>query len=310
MKPIDYVIPMVFTDDEEWRKSWSETMGLPCIDADNSPRWRSWGTEEILVQLVLANMPWLRTIHILLAGESQVRPWMRELMESNSKVRVVFHKDFIPFRYVPTFNSSTIEMFLHQIPDLAERFIYSNDDMYVLSPLKPDDFFRKGKPCQHHVINAYRENPYIPNIFMRRLFRGLNMIAADFGKHFSTEYLSSGHSLSPILLSTVETIWKRHGKEILASITPSRDEKNMNQFIYGYYQHLSGKYVDHTPVRKYVHAGDGIEAVRDAILNPEVQVLCINDTDEASGMEQRFARMVRETLLQRINNNSDKHEQE
>ena len=308
MKPIDYVLPMVFTDDEAWRRSWEEAIGRPAIDSEITPRWRSWGTEEIAVRLVLKNMPWLRYVHILLSDEGQVKPWLSKLAKGNPKVRLVFHKAFIPFRFIPTFNSTAIEMFLNQIPDLAERFIYANDDMYILKPLAPTDFFRNGKPCQHHVIRSYRENPFIPNLFMRGVFRGLNMIAADFGKHYETEYLDCGHSLSPILRSTMDAIWERHSEAIFSSITPDRSEKNMNQYIYGYWQHFTGKYVDHTPVRRYVHAGDGLEAVHNAILDPDVQVLCINDTDEASGMEKRFARVVRETLLERMNNEKEEND--
>jgi hypothetical protein len=33
-------------------------------------------------------------------------------------------------------------MFLHRIPGLSERFIYGNDDMFPLSQLEPEDFFR------------------------------------------------------------------------------------------------------------------------------------------------------------------------
>ena len=45
----------------------------------------------------------------------------------------------MPQQCLPTFNSTTIEMFLPKIPDLAEHFIYGNDDMYPMAPSQPSD---------------------------------------------------------------------------------------------------------------------------------------------------------------------------
>ena len=37
-------------------------------------------------------------------------------------------------------------MNLHRIGDLAERFVFFNDDMFLLRPVGPDFFFRRGLP--------------------------------------------------------------------------------------------------------------------------------------------------------------------
>jgi hypothetical protein len=49
------------------------------------------------------------------------------------KKRVVFadHRSIIHSRYLPTFNSHAIEGHLYRVPDLSERFIYFNDDMFL-----------------------------------------------------------------------------------------------------------------------------------------------------------------------------------
>ena len=56
-------------------------------------------------------------------------------------VEVVLHKDIIPKEFLPTFNSCTIELFLHKIPDLSEHFIYVNDDMSLLHHANKSLFF-------------------------------------------------------------------------------------------------------------------------------------------------------------------------
>lgn len=62
-------------------------------------------------------------------------------------MHVILHKEIIPKNLLPTFNSTTIEMFLHKIPGLAEHFIYSNDDMIAINNSNAVDFFTEdGKP--------------------------------------------------------------------------------------------------------------------------------------------------------------------
>jgi len=47
---------------------------------------------------------------------------------------------------LPTFNSLAIETMLWRIEGLADRFLYFNDDMMPVGPVKPADFFsRVGK---------------------------------------------------------------------------------------------------------------------------------------------------------------------
>ena len=81
-------------------------------------------------------MPWVRTIHLIVSNKEQVKDYMR-----TPKTHVVLHSDIIPAKFLPTFNSTTIEMFIPNIQGLAEHFIYSNDDMFPVAPLSKEDFF-------------------------------------------------------------------------------------------------------------------------------------------------------------------------
>ena len=128
---IDYVVPMVFPDDSRWQKELDRQRKYH-ESGSLSERYRSWGTEELLVDCVRRFMPWVRNIIILLARESQKQQWMDDYVALTKQptVRIVYHKEFIPEELLPTFNSATIEMFLHRIPGLSEHFLYGNDDMY------------------------------------------------------------------------------------------------------------------------------------------------------------------------------------
>lgn len=65
---------------------------------------------------------------------------------NNPKLNIAKHSDFIPQKYLPTFSSQPIELNLHRINGLAERFVYFNDDMFLLRPVKRELFFA-GKDC-------------------------------------------------------------------------------------------------------------------------------------------------------------------
>lgn len=55
---------------------------------------------------------------------------------------MIKHEDFIPSKYLPTFNINTIEMNFFRIPELSENFIYFNDDTLPLQPIDEEYFLR------------------------------------------------------------------------------------------------------------------------------------------------------------------------
>jgi hypothetical protein len=61
-------------------------------------------------------------------------------------VNIIKHSDFIPSHFLPTFNSATIECFLHRIKSLSNFFIYGNDDTYIMNTCYESDFFKNGMP--------------------------------------------------------------------------------------------------------------------------------------------------------------------
>lgn len=306
--PIDYVVPMVFPQDREWRKNFA-LLGMSFSEHDiDFVRYRSWGLEPLLIQCIRTFMPWVRNIYVLLAQESQARFLSYGVNEPNGtygQVKLVFHSDFIPSRYLPTFNSRAIEMFLYRIPGLSDYFIYGNDDMIPLSPLKQEDFFRRSVPgtsvsdllpCQH-----MNERPLPPalNNFQQACLAGLNFVASEFGQHYDTTLLRSGHTLAPICRSSCLHLWERGANEIRASISPVRLAYNFNQYIYAWYQHFTGQYIDHQPHHSLVGVKVGLQATLDAIANPNCGVLCINDHESCSNYVT-FAAAVRRAIEHKI----------
>ena len=157
--PIDAVVTWVDSTDDEWRRSkaaW-QTKGThqSAVDSERFPESGPCDAElEQCLLSMLRHMPWLNRIHIVTA-----RPQRPQCLERNpvlaralrkGMLTVVHHDQvFEEESNLPTFNSQAIESQLHRIPGLAERFIYFNDDCYVLERLEPEHFFRHGKPLLH-----------------------------------------------------------------------------------------------------------------------------------------------------------------
>lgn len=295
MNKIDLVIPMVFPADPEWQRAYAAATDRP--EPSSNARFRSWGTEELLIRCCKKYMPWLRIIHILLASESQVQPWM----EQDAKLHIVFHRDFIPVEYRPCFASPCIEMFLHLIPELSEKFIYANDDMFTLSPLQPTDFFtRDGKPCMHITEEPV---PAKPNIFQRKCIYQQNMIGGVYNYHSIGTWLRTGHGLAPIMKSACEEVWRRHWQEIEPNLSPlKRTDHSWNHYIYMLLNYFANWYCDHSPRTRLIEWNTPTHDLPAIIADRDCGILCINDNDAIADWQERAA-IVREAIEKKLGTN-------
>ena len=153
MSEIDLIVTYLDSSDQNWKdqyKYWEQNELDHNINfksnrqAFGEERFRNWGDAfKYWFRGVDKNMPWIRYIHLICFDENHVPKW---LDKNNPKLRIHYHKDFIPEEYLPTFSALTIEMFLYNIEDLSEVFIMSNDDFYILNKVNEDLFIKNNKP--------------------------------------------------------------------------------------------------------------------------------------------------------------------
>lgn len=78
--------------------------------------------------------------HIYVVTDGQTPDWL----QASPKLSVVDHRELIPAKSLPTFDSGNIESYIHRISGLSERFFYLNDDVFFGAPVRLDDWFYPG----------------------------------------------------------------------------------------------------------------------------------------------------------------------
>ena len=266
----DLVVPYVDSQDSRWQEQFKKynpikDREVETINAKN--RFRGQGDFfRFFFRCVARNMSWIRKIHLIVQEDSQVPSWI-----DRNKIHVVYHKDFIPSKYLPTFNSCTIEMFLWNIPELSEKFIYANDDFFAMRELSLNDFFDANYVRQN--FKSDREG-LLKNdsMFSHHCFNCFNLI---FDK--KDKFIRADHEFKPYFKSIMKECYDEHEKEILNSITRFRDDRNYNCFIYSNYQAKKKLVKESKLVFNYLGMYDRRKL-------DSSDIVCINDHDTSSSI--------------------------
>ena len=136
---IDFVVLWVDGSDPEWIKSFNDSLPLELANKKidvSEERYRDAGLLKYWFRGVERYAPWVRKIHFVTCGQKP--EWLNT---NNPKLHLVNHSDYIDSKYLPLFNSSAIEISIHKISDLAEHFVYFNDDFFLTSEVTKEYYF-------------------------------------------------------------------------------------------------------------------------------------------------------------------------
>lgn len=150
---IDVVIPWVDDNDAAWREERAKYLSEFSEPTKHLAHYfRSWDTLRYVLRGIETYMPWVRHVHILTCG--QVPSWLNT---AHPRLRLHTHADFFSAdSALPVFSCNPIEMNLMNIPGLAERFIYFNDDTLVMKPVAPQRFFHNRLPVDYLILDFPR----------------------------------------------------------------------------------------------------------------------------------------------------------
>ena len=115
----------------------------------------------------------------------------------NPKLRIVYHDEFIPKDYLPTFSTLVIETFYFRIKDLSNQFIVCNDDFYFINPIPNDWFFKDGKI--HQGMSGTRPRKWGNGnsvwsgiIYNNTRFLEKNILKTQLGQYYHYSHLPDG----------------------------------------------------------------------------------------------------------------------
>ena len=261
---MDIVITYVDGLDPVWQKSYEQYTNTPILEK----RFRDWGTLKYLFRGIEKNMPFIRKVHLVVSGESQVPQWI-----NRNEVDVVLHSDIIPQEYLPTFNCNPIEMHLHRIKDLDEEFLYFNDDMFPMKECKPTDFFRNGKGVirvSYHVLAL--------DMFKQICRNSTRAAREALGLRPTFYFMRPHHICSPMFKSECEELYNKVEPAIRKSISRVRTGENLNQYLFLDYMYLKGKIINERISKKHFSVGVvSPSKLRKFITKPTHKMACIND---------------------------------
>ena len=280
---MDVVITYVDGLDPLWQKDYEEHTNIPIL----AKRFRDWGTLRYLMRGIEVNMPFVDKVHLVVARDSQVPEWV-----NRDTVNVVLHKDIIPEQFLPTFNCNPIELHIHRIKGLSERYIYFNDDVFPLKKCEVTDFFVNGKGqlgMSRHLLSL--------DMF-KKICRNSDVVARRaLGMKPSLFFLRPQHVCTPMIKSECEAVYERQKEAIHASITMTRTAKNISQYIFLNYMYLNGTLENRRLSKRHFSLGiTSTEKLRKFLLNPTKTFTCLNDVQLSEERYEELRRVVLESF--------------
>lgn len=267
---MDAIITYVDGSDPSWQREYSEAVGGKVL----AKRYRDWGTLRYLLRGIEKHIPSVENVFLLVSSESQVPGWV-----DREKVRIALHRDIIPERFLPTFNSTTIEMFMHKIPGLGEKFLYFNDDMFPVMDCSEEDFFIGDKSAigfTHHLFAGGK--------YKKRVRNSDHQARKALEKKPGLLFVRPQHTCSPMFRSASEELYAFSEEAISNVVSRLRTTRNFNQYLYLDYLYYQGRTTKGKISNKHLSpAVFSPESIAAFIDNPSSKLICINDvhmTDE------------------------------
>lgn len=297
---IDIVLPWVDGSDKKMAHKRYEAMHNQVVDKDlNSVgRFRDSGLLKYVILSIKKFAPWVHRVYLV--TDNQKPSWYQE----DTVFKLIDHKDYIPNKYLPTFNSNVIELNVGKIKNLSEHFILFNDDMLINSPVDPTDFFSEsGEPKDtaiYSVIPADNNFSHIvlnDAIILNKHFNKWEGIKNNWSKFFNPHYGSqlirsflslpwSGivgfynpHIPTSYKKSSFKKIWELEPELLdFCSQNKFRTKSDISHWLVRYYQLQSGSFSPRSAkFGKFYEDFETDKIIRD-IRQETHKLLCINDS--------------------------------
>ena len=300
---IDFVITWLNSKDPKWISDYKTTKlnDRYYLVSDYSPeRFRDWDNLKYWFRGVDEFAPWVRKIHFITYGH--IPEW---LDTSHPKLNIVKHSDYIPAKYLPTFNSRVLEINLPKLASLSENFVLFNDDFFLTAEVEEEDFFINDSPCDSAILNAYvgggLSSVLMNNLeLLNRTFSRNTVMKENIFKWFNFKYgknlfrsfcllpwpqftgFIEPHLPQPYKKSNLNECFGLFKEDFERTCTSQfRLKSDINHYLFRYYHLAKGEFHPQSPslLGKYFDiTSNKVEDICGAIESKNVKVVVINDS--------------------------------
>jgi hypothetical protein len=322
MYEIDFVLLWVDGNDEEWRNDKNKYLELEGEKGES--KFRDWDNLHYLFRAFEQFTPWVRKIHFVTYGH--LPKWLNL---SHPKLHIVKHSDYISEDYLPVFNANPLEINLHNIKGLSEKFVYFNDDTFITSSFNEERFFKNNLPCDNLISNAISSSSGVGHFVLNNIeilnkyFNKSNSIKNNILKWFNPKYgvgnlrniallpwsrftgFMDPHQPQPFLKSTFEKVWSLE-KEVLEKTSASkfRTCSDVNQYLFRYWQLAKGEFepISMNDTKYITLTMDRLrnKEVSEVILSSRHSMVCLNDSDTINESEFEEAKEIIKNAFEKI----------
>lgn len=312
---IDMVYLWCDGNDPNFKARKNKYLGIDRISDDNEEATgeeRFFDNEELRYSLrsLEKYAPWIN--HVYIVTDRQIPRWLNLNYE---KVSIIDHSQIMPREVIPCFNSAVIEYFLPFIPNLSEKFLYGNDDMFFGGDVLPKDFFEKEKPIvrvkkvrvgkleEYSTLHVYN--------YYGTVLNSLVLLNNTYKKH---EYYELHHNIDAYTKSAYMEALKRYDAELKQCIyNRFRSANDLQRILLNLDMVYSDKAIlkivtDPRPWRQRLHffkkiywesycGEDTSTKARKKIIKYSPKLFCINSGENCSREAKIKAKEFMESLF-------------
>jgi len=249
---LDIVYTYVNMNDNKWlnkvkkyKKSFSNY---------NKKRFNFFGEIYYSLQTVQKYFSWVNNIYIVHDNQEFDIKFLSE--KFRKKIIFIDHKEIIPHKYLPIFNSMLIKMFISKIPNLSDYFIYMNDDFFFGNYVTQDFFFDNNRVFKQFIKD--NKKPYtIKEIqefpFLIRLYNTHNLVKKILNKDYYFKNIHVSWNLNKYILKITFKLFNKFFVKMLKTQRFRTYNENTYEFLL-----LSSIMANHFKISKNVNISNKI----------------------------------------------------
>ena len=324
---MDGMIDLVYTwcdsADPVWnakRQEAARACGLAEDAVSNAPcRFAAHDELRYSLRSAECSVPWIRKVFLVVDDDIALPRWLKT---DHPRMEIVRLSEIMPPEALPCFCSPNIEHHIVNIPGLAERFLYANDDMMFYRKLEPSFFFHSdGSPIFRFRGRPKREDWEPKNAYHARLKRAEDLVRAGNGRLPSAALAAMSrfphHNVDAYCKADVRDVFQKYRKEISATFAhPFRLPDNVQRVIYayealvrghGHYRLASGGLVNRLRRLGRLPCADSLQFVRgkwrtgpEELRRCRPGLFCFNDTLETTDRDRAWLDGVYDDLYPQL----------